>query len=128
MMVNQLQKLSRSKITGEPYDAKVSRTVRGRLTEKCSYTRVTRRLPILPIWLATIAPYGYTQQQIQYDPCINVLVGTWILSREIAESQNYWQGVGNYHSHTLTFNQRYEQQVHARLNLLNHYLTDTNAS
>ena len=85
-------------------------------------------MQINSVWLAKIAPYGYTQQQVQYDPCVNVLVGTWILSREIAEGQDYWQGIGNYHSHTLTFNQHYQKQVRTRLNLLNHYLADTNAS
>ncbi len=63
-------------------------------------------------WLKRITPYGYTQQQIQYDPCINVMVGTWILSREIAEGKAYWQGVGDYHSHTPHFNQTYQHQVY----------------
>ncbi len=70
------------------------------------------------IWLKRIAPYGYTQQQLQNNPCTNVMVGTWILSREIATGQNYWQGVGDYHSHTPVFNQTYQQHVWVRYALL----------
>lgn len=44
-------------------------------------------------WLFKIAPYGYTQQSLQYNPCVNVSVGTWILASEIASSQDLWRGV-----------------------------------
>lgn len=80
-------------------------------------------MQINSIWLLKIAAYGYTQKQIQYDPCINVIVGAWILSREIAHSPDYWQGVGNYHSHTFLLNQHYQELVKIRLNLLNHYFS-----
>lgn len=79
-------------------------------------------MQINSIWLPKIAPYGYTQQHLQYDPCLNVQVGTWILSREIAEGQDYWQGIGNYHSHTRKLNQHYQQQVRVHLDALNHAL------
>src|ERR1700722_7949826 len=54
-------------------------------------------------WLPQLAHYGYTRQQLQYDPCVNVLVGTWILSNKITQvatqSSDYWQGVAGYHFH-----------------------------
>lgn len=58
-------------------------------------------------WLKIISPYGYTQNDIQYNPCVNVEVGTWILRQSIFEGKNYWNGVGNYHSHTPTLNEHY---------------------
>jgi len=70
----------------------------------------------------------HTLKEIQYDPCINVQVGAWILSQAIADSDHYWQGVGNYHSHTLTFNQRYQQQVRAQLTRLNRDLRNNGSS
>lgn len=79
-------------------------------------------MQINSIWLKKIAPFGYTQQQIQYDPCVNVMVGTWILSREIASAQNYWQGIANYHSHTIKFNQSYQQKVRYRYSKLQQVL------
>lgn len=42
------------------------------------------------------------------------MVGTWILSREIAADPNYWRGIGNYNSHTPSFNQTYQQKVFVR--------------
>jgi len=67
-------------------------------------------------WLEKIAPYGYTAYQLQYDPCINVQVGTWILSHEIAGEKNFWDGVGNYHSRSQTYHNNYKRKVNA------HYL------
>jgi len=62
-------------------------------------------------WLKKIAKYGITQQKLQYDPCINVAVGTWILALSIADGRDVWHGVGIYHSHTDSLNQRYKQKV-----------------
>lgn len=75
-------------------------------------------------WVKRIAPFGYTVEQLQYDPCVNVMVGTWILSREIADEQNYWQGIGNYNSHTPIFNQSYQQKVFIRYAALQRKLGD----
>ncbi|MFT3741215.1 MAG: lytic transglycosylase domain-containing protein [Gammaproteobacteria bacterium] len=66
-------------------------------------------------WLPKIAPYGYTREQIQYDPCVNVMVGAWILSTKIADSVQtqggYWHGVAGYHSLTPTLNDTYQTKV-----------------
>ncbi|MEM2160758.1 MAG: lytic transglycosylase domain-containing protein [Candidatus Nitrosotenuis sp.] len=62
-------------------------------------------------WLSKIAPYGYTAYQLQYDPCINVQVGAWILSREIANEKNFWDGVANYHSHTPLYHNTYKRKI-----------------
>ncbi len=74
-------------------------------------------MQINSIWLPKIARYGYTKEQVQYDPCINVMVGTWILSNNIADtlaassSGGYWQGVAGYHSRTPSLNATYQNKV-----------------
>ena len=67
-------------------------------------------------WIKQIAPYGYTDHQVQDDPCTNVKEGAWILSQAMAHSsaQPYWQGVSNYHSYTPVYNQTYQRQIKSR--------------
>lgn len=64
-------------------------------------------------WLTRIAIYHYTREDIQYDACKNVMVGTWILGRNIAAGKDLWRGVGNYHSHTPRFNHKYQIDIRA---------------
>lgn len=73
-------------------------------------------MQINSMWLPKIAAYGYTREQIQYDPCVNVMVGAWILSTKIAQtlaqsSGGYWQGVAGYHSLTPGLNETYQAKV-----------------
>lgn len=79
-------------------------------------------------WLNKIAPYGYTREEVQYDPCINVMVGTWILSTNIADAPNLWEGVAGYHSYTPGLNQAYRAKVIAIYELLETYLAGTKGS
>jgi len=74
-------------------------------------------------WLRTITPYGYTQNDIQFNPCINVEVGAWILRQGIFEGKDYWNGVGNYHSHTSTLNEHYHFKVKYYYNWLKQLLS-----
>jgi soluble lytic murein transglycosylase-like protein len=84
-------------------------------------------MQINSIWLPTIAAYGYTKQQIQYDPCVNVMVGTWILSNRIAttvasSNGDYWRGVAGYHSLTPSLNNKYQNKVLDKYRLLSEVL------
>lgn len=79
-------------------------------------------MQINSIWLSRLKPYGITKQQLQYDPCINVAVGTWILSTRIADSKELWQGVASYHSYWLPENLRYRTKVSGIYQLLTRYL------
>lgn len=90
-------------------------------------------MQINTIWLPKIAPYGYTQQQVQNDPCINVMVGTWILSTKIADSLadsgvggGYWHGVAGYHSLTPELNSQYQAKVLSNYQQLAHILSQPN--
>ena len=47
-------------------------------------------MQINSVWLKKIEHYGYNAKMIQYNPCANVAVGTWILSQRIADKQNIW--------------------------------------
>ncbi len=86
-------------------------------------------MQINTIWISKVAAYGYTQQQIQYDPCINVMVGTWILSNKIAETLaqssggGYWQGVAGYHSRTPSLNESYQNKVLTNYKVLSEALS-----
>lgn len=61
-------------------------------------------------WLKDLKPFGITKEKLQYDPCVNVHTGTWILAKGLAQGEG-WQGVGNYHSATPFFNKSYRQKV-----------------
>lgn len=80
-------------------------------------------MQINSIWLPKIQLYGYNRQQLQYDPCVNVKVGTWILSQNIANDPILWRGVGRYHSHTAALNQSYQAKVFEVYRLLANYLS-----
>lgn len=84
-------------------------------------------MQINSIWLEKLKPYGITKQQLQYDPCINVCVGAWILSTRIADSKELWQGVASYHSYCLPENMRYRTKVCGIYKLLTNYLQQSPA-
>lgn len=69
-------------------------------------------MQINSIWLPKLAAYGYTQNDIQYNACKNVGVGTWILSQSIASNKSVWIGIGNYHSKTPVFNKKYRASIY----------------
>jgi hypothetical protein len=63
------------------------------------------------IWLSKLRAVGYTKEQLQNDPCVNVRVGTWILAQKVADGKDWWNGVGNYNSYTKSLNEKYQQKV-----------------
>ncbi len=62
-------------------------------------------------WLKQLKVFGVTKYDVQYNPCINVAVGTWILASNIANNKQLWQGVGDYNSATPVFNHSYRVKV-----------------
>ena len=68
-------------------------------------------MQINSIWIKTLAAYGISRQELQYNPCTNVAVGAWILSQKIAESKDLWQGIAAYHSGTPSENKKYRYAV-----------------
>jgi hypothetical protein len=55
------------------------------------------------------AVYPYvTWRHIAFDPCINIMVGTWFLSEKIKDRDgDIWEGIGDYHSRTPVYHARY---------------------
>ena len=76
-------------------------------------------MQINTIWLPQLASFGITRQQLQNDRCINILVGSWILSRQFEMVKNMegpperklWWGIGAYHSKTPEHNVKYALKV-----------------
>ncbi len=70
--------------------------------------------------LKELAALGASREQVIGIECLNIFVGTWILRREIASSPSLWVAIGNYNSHSPTYNVAYQQHVWSRLNQLWH--------
>ncbi len=85
-------------------------------------------MQINSIWLPTLAVHGYTREKLQYDPCANMWVGTWILSKKMAEASNLWRGVANYHSYTDEKNITYQYKVWTMYQRINQSINVTSKS
>ncbi|WP_052331243.1 lytic transglycosylase domain-containing protein [Vibrio parahaemolyticus] len=57
-----------------------------------------------------------TWRDVAYDPCVNIGIGTWILSKRLKETNDYWVGVGNYHSKTPKYRNRYLKKIYEAYN------------
>ena len=76
-------------------------------------------MQINTVWLPLLAEYGITKEQLQHDRCINILVGSWILARQLKVAQymdgpvqrRIWWGIGSYHSRTPKHNVKYSLKV-----------------
>lgn len=73
-------------------------------------------------WLDKIGTYGFSAKDLQFNACKNVEVGSWIISQSLANGDTAWIGIGNYHSHTEKFNQRYSTTIKRNLARINNYL------
>ncbi|MEZ8292798.1 lytic transglycosylase domain-containing protein [Vibrio splendidus] len=56
---------------------------------------------------------GVTWREVTYSPCINIGIGAWLLSKRMSETTDFWSGVGNYHSKTPKYRDRYLKKVKA---------------
>jgi hypothetical protein len=69
------------------------------------------------IWLPELRRRGISEYEVTHDYCTNILVGAWILARELKRSgaqmntPEFWKAVGNYNSRTPYFNVRYAVRV-----------------
>jgi soluble lytic murein transglycosylase-like protein len=74
-------------------------------------------------WWPKLYQYQVTPKQVLTDACTNIRVGAWILAKEIASGGSLLVGVGDYHSHTMRYNQPYVQTVRMKYTHLVNYLT-----
>lgn len=75
------------------------------------------RMQVNTIWLSHPAMRKIRATRLQNDACTNIFVGTWILATEISASpRNLWRAVGNYHSRTRRYHDRYMKKVRGAYN------------
>jgi soluble lytic murein transglycosylase-like protein len=77
----------------------------------------TRDIGLMQInssWLPTLARHGIAERDL-YDPCVNILVGAWILSNNFARFGYTTQGLGAYNAASPDKRERYAQQVLRRM-------------
>lgn len=74
------------------------------------------------VWLKKLKFFGYSANDLQFNPCKNVEVGTWILSKAMANNSLVLNGIGDYHSHNLSLNKNYSANVIKEYKLINSIL------
>jgi hypothetical protein len=67
-------------------------------------------------WLPELSREGITRQALLNDGCLNIRIGARILANELAGASldnpnDYWRRIGNYNSHTPSFNAEYQRRV-----------------
>jgi len=67
-------------------------------------------------WIPKLIQCHITQNDLQYDPCVNVKIGAWILSKNIADNSHFQQSIGNYNSVTPSYNAKYFYRVKSSYN------------
>ena len=51
-------------------------------------------------------------EHVAYQPCTNIAIGTWILSKKIKGAPDLWTGVGHYHSKTKKYKKAYLKKIY----------------
>lgn len=59
-----------------------------------------------------------TLQDIACKPCLNITIGSWLLSQRIEETQDIWKGIGHYHSRTPKYRDRYLKKISSAITKL----------
>lgn len=72
-------------------------------------------MQINTVWLPALAGYGIDSVEKLLDPCVNVMVGAWILSMNIAKKGWTWEAIGQYHSKTPSRRDGYANRVRLML-------------
>ena len=69
-------------------------------------------------WLPELRRRGISEYEVANDYCTNILVGTWILARELRRAgippintAEFWQTIGRYNSRDPYFSSRYAVRV-----------------
>ena len=85
----------------------------GRYSKNTNGTYDMGPMQINTIWLNEVKrEFGWSKNDLIFDACKNVYVSAWILKNEIKMAKgNTWLGVGNYHSRTKKFHDRYRNKA-----------------
>lgn len=72
-------------------------------------------MQINSIWLDELKKYKIDEYRLKNDGCINLMVGTWILSNKIHKYNTFYEAVGRYHSNTPKYKDKYANRIFANL-------------
>jgi soluble lytic murein transglycosylase-like protein len=68
-------------------------------------------------WLKDLSPYGVTSWHLAYDLCTNIRAGAWRFKSELNRTKgDVWKALGNYHSRTPYYHNRYLGNIRVILN------------
>jgi len=76
------------------------------------------------IWLPKVMAYGYTKEDLQFNACKNVAVGTWIISQNMANNEPLWKSIANYHSRTPSHNKFYQASIYTNYKKVMHIISN----
>jgi len=70
-------------------------------------------------WASQFESKGYSIDDMTYNTCKNIDMGTWILSQCLQKNPSILDGIGDYHSHTPYYNAEYAAKVMLKYNQIN---------
>lgn len=82
------------------------------------------------IHLRDLSEYNIDRSVLLDHPCVNVMIGAWLMKQKLVEVNTkdpaqLWRAIGNYHSRTPIFNQRYQKLVWRNMLRLRTYYKQT---
>lgn len=84
----------------------------GEHTDNTNKTKDYGPMQVNDVWVKHFrSNYGITAEMIRDQPCVAVRASAYIVRYEINRTNDFWRGVGNYHSRTPKFHNRYLSKV-----------------
>lgn len=91
---------------------KVEGGTAGRKSANTNGTHDYGVMQVNTLWLSQQGLDGITPAELKNKACLNIWVGTWILAKQIIGANgDTWRGIGNYHSRTPKYHNRYREKV-----------------
>ncbi|TAL63610.1 MAG: conjugal transfer protein [Burkholderiaceae bacterium] len=59
--------------------------------------------------------YGITANDLIYNECLNIYIGTWYVQMRVMKRGDLWKGIGDYRSRTPSLNVDYQWRVYRAL-------------
>lgn len=75
-------------------------------------------MQINSVHLADFKKFNISRDMLVNNECLNIFIGTYLLRRGMLGTEDFWKGVGNYHSTTPEKNALYKQRVWENLKVI----------